>query len=148
MQGRHGGTTVRQTGRGDPGAGSGLRCGFPCSGVPHRGHLGSRNPARKLALSWCQGLWGTHWTRRVWGDTVSLWGLGGHNEPAGSGGTGVLSRPRSSACERPGNKDVPLVAGGEHPLSGTVLILGVCSEVPGGLQGPLKNREISDFCMF
>ena len=86
-QGRHGGTTVRQTGRGDPGAGPGLRCAFHCSGVPLRGHLGSRNPASKLALSRCQGLWGTHWTRGVWGDTVRPRGLGGTVSLRGLGDT-------------------------------------------------------------
>ena len=43
---------------------------------------------------------------------------GGRTEPLGSGGTAMLPRPPSSDCERPGNKDVPLAAGGEHPLSG------------------------------
>lgn len=78
-------TTVRQTERGDPGLG--LDCSsFLCSGIPLRGHLGSRNPAGKLALSGCQGLWGTHWTRGVWGDSRVV-------------------QARSSACECPGNKD-------------------------------------------
>lgn len=122
-------TTVRQTERGDPGLG--LDCSsFLCSGIPLRGHLGSRNPAGKLALSGCQGLWGTHWTRGVWGDVVS-------------------SRPGPQLVSVRATR----TAGGEPPLSGApvpgaVLILGGYSEVPGGLQGPLKNGEISDFRMF
>lgn len=65
----------------------------------------------------------------------------------------MLSRLPSSGCERPGSKDVLLVAGGGHPLSGAPplelsRVLEGCLEVPRGLQGPLKNWETSGFWTF
>lgn len=56
----------------------------------------------------------------------------------------MLSRLPSSGCERPGSKDMPLVAGGGHPLSGAPppelsTSLRAAQRFPGGLQGPLKN---------